>query len=69
MADKKQAKQSEGLFVSASAMSIARALQAKFPKDAADIVNTMEQASKSDSTTKKLARVRLALVFLQGGAK
>jgi predicted negative regulator of RcsB-dependent stress response len=69
MAAEKKAKQSEGLFVSASAMSIAKALHAKYPKEAAEIVHTMEEASKSDSTTKKLARVRLALVFLQGGAR
>lgn len=57
----------KGLFVSASALAIAKALHEKFPKDAAEIVTTMEAASTNASTTHKLARVRLALVFLQSG--
>lgn len=69
--EKKGKQKGEGLFLSASAVSIAKAMLAsRFGKDASEIIRVMEEAARSDSTRKKLERIRLALMFLrEGGAR
>ncbi len=67
---KKPAQQAQKkLCISKSGKAVAQALMEAYPKDAANILKVMRDASTSASMKRKLGRVEVALESLQQGSK